>query len=266
MTDLQTPLAEYHTSRARIRFWLLLGIFFFLLGIGLSFLGVLSYRSFVYNQMRPAMILGPLAGVCGVWALLNWWSWRDIHVFEYLEGLVIRQGKREDAIPWDEIEEVQQMVNAPTDKEMLYSYRIKTKTNGPYVIDNRLPGVNQLGTSIQKHVTHHQYQISKAKFESGQAVVFGPLTLRQSGLQKGEHQIQWDALAPVAIHDGLLIIRQKGVVMPLMKLRLSSFPNLYVMLSILHSLIGFDQPEQLPVSIPPDVPAEAPLPFPEETS
>ncbi len=260
---MQTPLAEYHTSSARIRFWLLLGLFFILLGIGLTFLGILSYRSFVYNQMRPAMILGPLAAVCGVWALLNWWSWRDIHVFEYLEGMVIRQGKRQEIIQWDEIEEVEQMVNAPTGNEMLYSYRIKTKSNGPYIIDNRLPGVDRLGASIQKHVTNHQYQVMKAKFESGQPIVFGPLTLRQSGLQKDSIQVPWHALAPIAIKDGLLIIRQKAVVQPLMKLRLSSFPNIYVLLSILHDLIGFDQPEDLAEMPVADHVASDIMPFPE---
>ncbi len=73
-------------------------------------------------------------------------------------------------------------------------------------LDDRLPGLNELTARLKARLYPRWLPALRTAYRRGEALPFGPLTLRPEGLRLREVEILWEAVAHLEVEDGHLKI------------------------------------------------------------
>jgi hypothetical protein len=229
-------------------------VFFFILvgGAALVFLyGV--YEAFAASQNYGLAVIddkltGPLiiaAIMFGLGLLAGWGAYTNWNkgVAVYERGFAYRD--RKGIQPWG----WQEMVSLTAAITRHYTNGIYTGTTHVYTLYNRqnqrlilndaIKKVEGLAKMIQDAIYPLLYDRSSQQYNSGQPVVFGPVAVSKGGIQIGKKTYPWAEVKEVSIHQGILKVSKKdGGWFSGASAAASAIPNLGVLLSIIHQVVG----------------------------
>lgn len=170
-------------------------------------------------------------------------NWKKAAVL-YKNGFAYSDRKGLKSFYWDEIKSIRSEV------VKRYTNGIYTGTTHRYLIENyhgvrislddSLMRVEELASRIRRHTFPILYQRYSQAYNSGEPVIFGPVTIsRSGGISHGKKSYPWDQIAAVTVERGSVQIAKKGGGwFSGTTLLAASIPNLEVMLAIIDRVIG----------------------------
>jgi len=128
---------------------------------------------------------------------------RSLRLFVYPWGIRWISGAEEVSAFWDEVTHVWQAITrhsangSPTYTEYHYTVRLADARASGAVLLQPTPGITtpvtieQLGRLLETGVTRAQLPKAIERFNAGQAVAFGPLSVGPSGITAGDQWLPW---------------------------------------------------------------------------
>jgi len=197
--------------------------FFFLLGCSvLVFLDGLSVTYLAYQKHGPVMIEESLAAPGSVALVLflaglaaGWWAYANWNkcVIVCERGFAVRERKGFQLWRWEDIVSLTAAVNrlysSGNSTGLTHVYRLVNRQNQRMVLSDVILSVEDLAIIIQDAITPILFERAAQQYNSGQMLVFGPVTLGKGGIQIGKKMFAWADVQQISIQQGILKISKK---------------------------------------------------------
>ena len=201
------PVAEYTINPKRQ--WLgLIVSGFFLANFGCGAVAMLTSP----GGFASAIFFLPLAVLCGLW-FRNILRNRDLRVSVLPDGLATTQHGETTSFRWADVTDVSQsIVKQYVNGAYMgthHVYTVQLADHRKHTFNDAIRNVEELGNIIQREAGRHILLRVTQSYEAGQTVPFGPLSLSQSGLARGNNALAWNQVACVDFDKGQIIIYMK---------------------------------------------------------
>jgi hypothetical protein len=233
----------YRARTTEIRLLLVLGI----LGAGL---GLAAVGFGVWASMFATTTYGPAA--VGRWAgpwfaaappLLTlglaglaraWWLGR-LRVEVSDAGLRTVRGRSAVSLPWAAIREVRTRA-APRGAGAFARLEVRWEARNRLHFDRALPDLDSLVDQVKRRALPILLEDYRLRFNRGERLSLGKLTLDARGLQAGRKRIQWDAVQAVDVRAGQLLITAHEPAGTRIRIAADRLPNLDVAVQLVRLL------------------------------
>ncbi len=157
----------------------------------------------------------------------------------YRDGFAYRAGGQEaHAWRFDEVAVIQSNVDWSHRGAEIHEYTL-TRTNGEaLILDDRLKSVEAAADHIKDAVLPRLAPPLIQRYQAGEALVFGPVTVQQrDGLRLGGQRYAWEAIQNIQVHNGRFQVTLRDGKHH--ELRAAAIPNI----ELLGQLIGLGRYE-----------------------
>ncbi len=118
-------------------------------------------------------------------------------------------------------------------------YTLFNHQNQRVVLSDSLIKVEELANLIDQGTFPFLYERAADQYNSGQQIISGPVTVSKDGITIGKKTYPWPDVKEVSIQRGMLkVSRKEGGWFSGASTSASSIPNLRVLLTILHQVVG----------------------------
>ena len=118
-------------------------------------------------------------------------------------------------------------------------YTLMDRQKKRLVLSDAFRHVEDLGKSIEQSIFPRLYGQAADRYNGGEALEFGPVSLSKGGIQIGKKVYPWSEVRQVSIQRGILRVSKKdGGWFSGAQAAASAIPNLRVLLSIMDQIVG----------------------------
>ncbi|MEQ4724149.1 DUF6585 family protein [Nonomuraea sp. B19D2] len=167
---------------------------------------------------------------------------RRLYVCE--RGLVETRGGRVYVLPLERITGVRRAVTElyinGVHHATAHAATIETVDGDSFTYNNRFQNIEDLVEILrQKVVADHLLPILMERFNAGETVAFGPLSVSPEGIVRKKKMLTWDELGSTAIEQGRLALHKKNALFSWATCDTYDIPNLSILLAIIHTAAGW---------------------------
>jgi len=189
---------------------------------------------------------------------------RSLRLFFYPWGVRWIDGPEEVSAGWDEVTHVWQAVTrhsangSPTYTDYRYTLRLADGRSRDFrgtlparsarasgaVLLAPTPGtttpvtIEQLGRLLETGVTRAQLPKAIDRFNAGQAVSFGPLSVGPSGIAAGDQLLPWSEIQEVQTRKGMVSVKRSGRWLAWKRAQVSQIPNYFIFDSLVRAILA----------------------------
>jgi hypothetical protein len=194
------------------------------------------------RMTTPLAISGVLLLVAGLAGWGAYASWiKGIALYE--AGLACRSRKGIQAWRWEDVDRFYTAITRH------YINGIYTGTTHVYILFNRsekrlvlndaYAHVVDLGKKVEQGTFPRLYEHAVSRYNTGEALDFGPVILSQAGIQVRKKVYPWSEVQQVSIRRGILqVLKKDGGRFSGMHVAASAIPNVRVLLSLVDQIVG----------------------------
>lgn len=102
--------------------------------------------------------------------------------------------------------------------------------------------IEQVGRLLEQRVTQDQLPKAIARFNAGEAVVFGPLTVSRAGITAGAKALSWNEVKKVTTTSGTVALWKTGKWMAWKTVSVGQIPNYFVFNALVQSILEQRRP------------------------
>lgn len=244
MNELGNPIMMHKARRRERRLHLVMATLGLTAGSAFLFTGLYRW-TFALSNYGPAVVwrwsaawlaVGLLFFVVGLvgaaWVFR--WNWLAVTTFE--NGIQIQRRKRESTVTWGEIQAI--LVSGVTYGVLgliwgsRSTLRLEIAGGRRLRFPDTFAGLDQLITTVKRHVYPRLLNEYSQHLRSGQPVAFGPLQVRPEGVAKGQRRLGWSEVASAELKDGKILLKtnQRGAPM---RVRANTVPNAEICLQLM---------------------------------
>ena len=189
---------------------------------------------------------------------------RSLRFFVFSWGISWINGDEEASAGWDEVTHVWQAITrhsasgSPTYTDYRYTLRLAdgrsrafrgalparaARASGAVRLEPT-PGITtpvtieQLGRLLETGVTRVQLPEALDRFNAGQAVSFGPLTLSPGGIAAGDQSLPWSEIETVQTRKGVVSVKKSGKRLAWKRAEVSQIPNYFVFNAMVRAILA----------------------------
>ena len=195
----------------------------------------MAYASSRGSSGGNAFILlcfGCLGVPIGAFGLFSTWRNWQIGAALYENGFAYKDRNGLQQVSWNDIDAVWQSITKHYRRGVYtgatYFYTIQTRDKKKVVLDNKLPGIEQLGNEIVKGSSIALFPRYWQALQSGQRLTFGPLALDKQGLYSGNKSLQWSEIKAIKIQQGVISVKKEGGWFNWASVTVPQIPNFYI--------------------------------------
>ena len=251
--QLGTPLSVHSTRRFRlvanlvIHFVLECGLGALLLFGCIKGVGDLQWAKLRWYE--PLILLGFFAfGVTfivdGVWRGWKILPDRKLQVLLFPDGLAALRGDRAEIFRWDDITAAWELTVEVYQGSSLvnthYACMVERKDGARLTCTYFLADGQVLCEAVRRETVSRLLPPAVKTLEAGETLRFGPLSLSPGGLSDSMSDMPWGALE-VVLEKGRIKVRERGGWLPLIDVRSSKVPNVYVFLALVDHIVGIKE-------------------------
>ncbi len=117
-------------------------------------------------------------------------------------------------------------------------YMLNNHKNGCLVLSDSFDKVEELAKLIDERIFSHLYKLAANRYNTGQAIVSGPVVISKAGITISKETYPWSEVKEVTINCGVLKVSRKdggwfsGASAPA-----STIPNLPVLLALINQVV-----------------------------
>jgi len=189
---------------------------------------------------------------------------RSLRLFFYPWGVRWIDGPEEVSAGWDEVTHVWQAVTrhsangSPTYTDYRYTLRLADGRSRDFrgtlparsarasgaVLLAPTPGITtpitieQLGRLLETGVTRAQLPKAIERFNAGQAVSFGPLSVGPSGIAAGDQLLPWSEIQEVQTRKGMVSVKRSGRWLAWKRVQVSQIPNYFIFDTLVRAILA----------------------------
>jgi len=189
---------------------------------------------------------------------------RSLRLFFYPWGVRWIDGPEEVSAGWDEVTHVWQAVTrhsangSPTYTDYRYTLRLADGRSRDFrgtlparsarasgaVLLAPTPGITtpitieQLGRLLETGVTRAQLPKAIERFNAGQAVSFGPLSVGPSGIAAGDQLLPWSEIQEVQTRKGMVSVKRSGKWLAWKRAQVSQIPNYFIFDTLVRAILA----------------------------
>lgn len=193
---------------------------------------------------------------------------RSLRFLVYPWGITWINGSHETAGRWEEMTQVWQTISLylrnGAHERTEYGYKIQLADGRTWTFQGalrgraaarseaeqpqRVPGttvpvtVEQLGRLVTDAVTRIQLPKAIERFNAGQSLSFGPLTVDPAGISAGDQSLAWDEIEDVRTRQGVVTVKKAGKWLSWHKVGVSQIPNYFVFDVLVRAILARRQP------------------------
>jgi hypothetical protein len=187
-----------------------------------------SDSSFSFVLLCFGCLAVPL-GLFGLVSSLRSWQ---VGAALYENGFAYKDAAGVRQVSWPDIESVWQNVTKHYRRGAYtgttHVYTVQTKDKRRVVLNDKLPGVEQLGNDILSHAAVLLFPAYWQALQSGQRLSFGPLAIDQQGLYSGAKTLPWAEIKAIKIQQGVISVKKEGGWLNWASVSVPQIPNFYV--------------------------------------
>jgi hypothetical protein len=224
----------------------------FLAGSALVFLYGLYATYLAYQKHGPAMIDDKLVwpvfialillllGLAAGWSAYANWK-RGVALYD--QGFAVRDRKGILSWRWEEVASLTTAVTRHYTNGIYtgttHLYTLYNRHNERLVLNDIYVKVEELAKAIEECIFPHLYGRAADQYNTGQMLIFGPVAVSKAGIRIGKKTYPWTEVKEVSIHQGTVKVSKKdGGWFSRASARVSAIPNLRVLLTIIHQVVG----------------------------
>ena len=244
MSTLGNALMVHKARRRERRLHLVMATVGLLAGGGFLLVGLYRW-TFALSNYGPAVVwrwsvawlavglLFLFIGLIGA-AWMFRWNWLSVTTFE--NGLQLHRRRRTTSVAWGEIQEV--LVSGVTYGVLgliwgsRSSLRLVLAGGKKHRFPDTLAGLEQLITTIKRHVYPRLLNEYMLHLRNGQPIAFGPLQVRPEGVAKGQRRLGWNEVATAELRDGKVLLKTDQRGSPI-RVSANSIPNAEICLQLI---------------------------------
>jgi hypothetical protein len=144
------------------------------------------------------------------WVILHLWN-REVILYE--RGFTYREGSKIRAFPYASIVSFQQRAMKfafPRWPIVIYSSTMLTDQDELLLINNIYTDVAKLVRRLEGLITRARLPVVAAKFQAGERVAFGPLSLSGQALHMGDKTLPWSDWSGYRFANNQLVLMDKS--------------------------------------------------------
>ncbi len=232
--NLGTLIAEHRANPKAQSEALLAGWGLVAVGAVFALIGLFVSKG-EWPDLLVAAVGLPVA-LIGVVALVKRQRQRDLCVQLFTNGFTRTIGGQTVAVRWNEVAEVWQNViqsyrgSVRTNTTHIYTVRL---TDGrKFIFNNQVDKIAGLGAALQQQCAEVMLPRAREAYQAGASVVFGPFSVSQAGITKGNATLPWEQVEQVELRRGVLHVRKKGERRDWAFAMASKVPNLPVLMAL----------------------------------
>ena len=176
----------------------------------------------------PLLILG-LAGLVRAW----WLGRLRVEVSE--AGLRMVRGRRAVGVPWAAVREVRTRA-APRGAGTFARLELRGEGRHRLRFNRTLPDLDGLVDQVKRHALPLLLEDYRLRFNRGEPISLGELTLDSHGLQAGRKRIQWDAVQAVEVRAGEMVVTAREPAGTRIRMTANRLPNFDVAVQLVRLL------------------------------
>ena len=240
--ELGTPTAEFSTAPKRnIRFFL--GFLILVVGETGAFLSLSPYLYLYPRDMFTAIGgIGVLVAIVGYIVIEASLRYRQLRILIFPDGFIQTRAGKTDTIRWHEVNSIWQSVTRRYVNGVYtgttYKYTLLTAGGQKFMFGNGIKNIEQFGNLLQQYVITLRLPEAIAAYNGGQVVNFGPLSVSQMGLTKGNQTVPWSEIQGVQVQRGYIKVKKQTGWFNFANVRVSAVPNVFVLLSLVDRIVG----------------------------
>ena len=189
---------------------------------------------------------------------------RSLRLFVYPWGVRWIDGGEEVSAGWDEVTHVWQAIirhsanGSPTYTDYRYTLRLADGRSRDFrgtlparsaratraVLLAPTPGITtpitieQLGRLLETGVTRAQLPKAIERFNAGQAVSFGPLSVGPGGIAAGDQLLPWSEIQEVQTRKGMVSVKRSGKWLAWKRAQVSQIPNYFIFDTMVRAILA----------------------------
>jgi hypothetical protein len=118
-------------------------------------------------------------------------------------------------------------------------YTLFNRQNQRLVFGDSIGKVEELVKLIDESIFPRLYEQAAGQYNAGQTIVLGPVAISKEGITISRKTYPWSDVKEVSIHHGILkVSRKDGGWFSGASASASTIPNLRILLTIIHQLVG----------------------------
>ena len=238
----QAPLT-YRARTAEVRLLLVLGIV--AAGLGLAAVGFGAWAwVFATSTYGPAAVgrwagpwftAAPPLTILGLAALARAWWLGRLRVEVSDAGLCAYRGRSAVSLPWRSIREVRTRVAAGRSGAFA-RMELRCEERRRLNFDRALRDLDGLVDQVKRRALPILLEEYRLRFNQGETLFLGDLTLDARGLQAGRKRIQWDSVQAVDVRAGQLLITARDPSGTRIRISTDRLPNFDVAVQLVRLL------------------------------
>lgn len=156
----------------------------------------------------------------------------NVRIYAFSNGLVRAKGRAIDAIRYDQVSQVYFISRKGSYGTISYTLILKRTDGATYKFNSVIKYLGTLGSTVQSEVMNHLLPQALNAYQSGNVLPFGPLNVSQQGIGYRQTIMPLNAIQPIILQRGYLIIKQIRQRSNFAKVRVTQVPNLPAFLGI----------------------------------
>jgi hypothetical protein len=160
-----------------------------------------------------------------------------MHVSLFKEGLVCKYGWWRRVIQYKDVKSIScKMISYNHGASVeAYRYKLNMKNGLPVKLDNRIFGIEELGSLVENEIIERCKPETMSKFQSGLAIKFGVFKLNKDGIKVSTKSISWSNIGKIEIRNGIVFIfKGKRKWLAWHQAPLSNIPNFKMFMYIIN--------------------------------
>lgn len=251
-TELGEPELLFRISRQRFLAKLSLGLLLIGYGIVANYYWWLRGPATIGHLELLLLFVPPLSGVSLLWHM---YRHRGLHVLIYPTGLLRLRRGEVLSFPWSDIDQIRVRMNRSDGPQIERDYRgelhncwlpvdsptFKLGDAGLTVVRTdgeeahfgpALTDYEQLAEEVQKRTFTELWPRLLARFNSGERIDFGELTVTSHGLEHAGKRLPWRDVKELVVAQGKLSVKQAGKWLPWALVEVHTVPNPHLLFAV----------------------------------
>ena len=198
--------------------------------------GLLAYDIILTHGTSPWILLGVALLGAGLWLGINALRYYGLHIYVFTEGLVRVKGDKSTVVRWDQVKTMWQKVHRRFISSFYlgtaHAYTLQRDDGKKFIFNDALKNVEFLGGTLLREVNSRLLPDVIAKYDAGEPVTFGKLSVSIHGISIGEEIVLWNQIKGVQVVKGALAINKDGKWLNWPGVKAAKIPNFPLFLAL----------------------------------
>ncbi len=213
--------------------------------IGAIVFGVLAAASLssADNSSRNGLLLLVFALLSAAWAI-NYGSYpmrfKTWHIYTCDHGFLFTKKGKVEVFRWEQIDSllyrVTQHKTYGMNTGMTHKYTVRRSDGTTVILDNKFENVGKLGEAINEAIIRVKMPQAIAAFMQGSVLNFGPVSISQQGIFKGQELLPWDQAKRVYVASGYFIVNRDKKMLSWANIPIFTIPNVFLLIALINHL------------------------------